>query len=395
MISFDEAIELIQSVAAPVGVDTLPIEAAVRRVLAAPVVARIDSPLTDVSTMDGYAVRDDDLQALPASLRVVAQSFPGRRWAGAVERGSCIRIFTGAAVPKGADRVVIQEIVQRAGGQAVLAQDPGAARFVRQHADDFAAGDEILPVGSLLNPRALVTAAAADVAELEVYRRPRVTVLSTGDELAEPGAAHQRADAVPDSVSVGVASLSEDWGAECIARERLPDDLSRMEEAAAAALEQSDLVVVTGGASVGEKDFAKTMFEHSGLGLIFSKLAIKPGKPAWLGSARGRLVIGLPGNPTSAMVTARLLLAPLLTGMSGRSVERALAWRSVPLGAPLPTGSDRETFHRAQHVGHAAVPLSFQDSGAQKALADADLLIRQRIGVPAKPAGDLVDVLDF
>jgi molybdopterin molybdotransferase len=395
MISFDEAIELIRSVAAPVGVDTLPIEAAVRRVLAAPVVARIDSPLTDVSTMDGYAVRDDDLQALPVSLRVVGQSFPGRRWAGAVERGSCVRIFTGAAVPEGADRVVIQEIVQRAGDQAAVAEDPGAARFIRQHAADFAAGDEMLPVGTLLDPRGLVAAAAADVAEVEVYRRPRVTVLSTGDELVEPGAAHQRADAVPDSVSPGVASLSEAWGAECIARERLPDDLSRMEAAAAAAFEQSDLVVVTGGASVGERDFAKAMFERSGLELIFSKLAIKPGKPAWLGSAGGRLVIGLPGNPTSAMVTARLLLAPLLTGMTGRSVERALAWRSAPLGASLPACGDRETFHRAQQVGPAAIPLSFQDSGAQKALAMADLLVRQRIGAPAKPAGDLVDVLDF
>jgi molybdopterin molybdotransferase len=168
-----------------------------------------------------------------------------------------------------------------------------------------------------------------------------------------------------------------------------------MQAAAESALEQADVVVVTGGASVGERDFAKAMFEGADLDLIFSKVAIKPGKPVWLGRARNRLVMGLPGNPTSAMVTARLLLAPLLAGLSGQPIERALSWQSLPLATPLKECGSRETFHRARRVAGAAEILSFQDSSAQKALAEADLLVRQRADAPALSAGDIVGVLDF
>ena len=144
--------------------------------------------------------------------------------------------------------------------------------------------------------------------------RPRLHILSTGDELAEPGTARERADAMPESVSFGVAALAQELGAECVGRTRVRDDLPRMEDVARAAIDDADLVVVTGGASVGEKDFAKTMFEPLGLELVFSKVSIKPGKPVWLGRVGQTLVMGLPGNPTSALVTARLLLAPLLAG---------------------------------------------------------------------------------
>jgi molybdopterin molybdotransferase len=168
-----------------------------------------------------------------------------------------------------------------------------------------------------------------------------------------------------------------------------------MEAAAASAVEFADIIVVTGGASVGEKDFAKAMFEPLGLELIFSKLSIKPGKPVWLGRVRGKLVMGLPGNPTSALVTARLLLAPLLAGMTAESIGRALAWRSIPLASPLGACGTRETFHRARLADGSAEVLSFQDSSAQKALAAADLLVRQRANTPALDVGELVEVLDF
>ena len=148
-------------------------------------------------------------------------------------------------------------------------------------------------------------------------------------------------------------------------------------------------------ASVGEKDFAKTMFDPVGLELVFSKLSIKPGKPVWLGRVGDKLIMGLPGNPTSALVTARLLLAPLLCGMAGQSIDRALAWRTMPLASPLGDCGARETFHRARYVNGAAEILSFQDSSAQKALARADLLVRQRAGTSATDAGALADVLDF
>ena len=189
--------------------------------------------------------------------------------------------------------------------------------------------------------------------------------------------------------------MAEQWGGECIGRTRLPDDLPRMQRAAETVIEAADLVVVTGGASVGEKDFAKAMFEPLGLELVFSKVAMKPGKPVWLGRVHGKLVMGLPGNPTSALVTARLLLAPLLAGLTGQPVERALRWHTEPLASPLDACGARETFHRARTVNGKAAILSFQDSSAQKALAQADLLVRQHANSPALAAGAEAGVLDF
>lgn len=168
-----------------------------------------------------------------------------------------------------------------------------------------------------------------------------------------------------------------------------------MEKAAAQEIGSADLVLVTGGASVGEKDFAKIMFEPAGLELIFSKVSIKPGKPVWLGRAGGTLVMGLPGNPTSALVTARLLLAPLLAGLSGREPLQALSWRAARLTAPLKECGPRETFHRARWSGNEVEIFAFQDSSAQKVLADANLLVRQRANSPEIRAGEEVKVLDF
>jgi molybdopterin molybdotransferase len=185
------------------------------------------------------------------------------------------------------------------------------------------------------------------------------------------------------------------WGTVCIGRQRLQDNLEAMSAAAKAAIEQADVVVVTGGASVGERDFAKAMFEPLGLELIFSKVAIKPGKPAWLGRVGRTLIVGLPGNPTSALATARLFLAPLLAGMSGRPIEVALQWRSVELASDLQPCGARETFHRARRIGETAELLANQDSGAQLALASADLLIRQPPNSNGLKPGAAVQALDF
>jgi molybdopterin molybdotransferase len=395
MISFDEALELVRSAAKPLERETVAVAEAAGRVLAMPVVAQIDSPRSNVSAMDGYAVRGEDLAALPAALKISGESFAGAGWNGRVEPGACVRIFTGAPVPAGADRIVMQENVRREGDLAIIEEAPGRALHIRRRGSDFAAGEQLLAAGRLLDPRAIVAAVAADLAALEVHRRPRLTILSTGDELAEPGTARAKTDAIPESVSFGVAALAGQWGADCIGRTRLRDDLAAMQSAAASALELADVIVVTGGASVGEKDFAKTMFEPLGLDLIFSKVSIKPGKPVWFGRTREKFVVGLPGNPTSALVTARLLLVPLLAGMTGQPLQRALAWRKAPLATPLDACGARETFHRARLANGAAEVLSFQDSSAQKALAEADLILRQGANTRALDAGEAVDVLDF
>jgi molybdopterin molybdotransferase len=395
MITLDEALAHVRAAAEPRDREVVAVGEAAGRVLAAPVIARISSPRSDVSAMDGYAVREADLAALPARLVIVGESYAGNSWNGTVGAGQCARIFTGAPTPAGADRVVIQEEVRREDNVAIIAGHPGNARHIRKRGGDFEEGHELLPSGRLLDKRAIVAAAAADEAKVEVFARPRVHILSTGDELAEPGTAADTPDAIPESVSLGVAALVHEWGAVVVGRTRLRDDLPAMEEMAARAVAHADLIVVTGGASVGKKDFAKTMFEPAGLDLIFSKVSIKPGKPVWLGCAGKALVIGLPGNPTSALVTGRLLLAPLLAGLSGRDPAEALLWRTASLSGWLDSCGARETFHRARRVGASVELLGYQDSAAQKALAEADVLIRQPAQSPAVPVGSEVTILDF
>lgn len=394
MISFDEAAAITAAAAVPIGTEDVGLDEASGRVLAAPVRAMVDAPPRNVSAMDGFAVRSADLAAFPARLKLIGQSFAGRGFEGRVGPGECVRIFTGAPVPDGADRVVIQENARRDEGD-VLIGAPGQARHVREQGTDFSEGETLLPAGRRVDYRALVAAAGADVDRLCVWKRPRVMLLATGDELTEPGSARSFPGCIPESISFGVMALARDWGANPVGRTRLPDRLAQMQAAAATAAGQADLVVVTGGASVGEKDFAMQMFEPLGLQLLFSRVAMRPGKPVWLGRAGKTLVLGLPGNPTSALVTARLFLAPLVTGLVGRDPGDALRWRMVPVSQPLSACDDRETFVRARWTGQAAQPVSNQDSGAQKALAGSDLLLRRPTGDAAIGAGTLVSALDL
>lgn len=393
MISFDEAIEIIGSIVQPMKVETMALDQAASRVLAGPVVAAIDSPRADVSAMDGYAVRGADLGAYPVSLSVVGESFPGAGWDGTLQHGQCVRIFTGAPLPSGADRIVIQERVRRGGDRIAIDNDPGPATWVRPRGKDFRVGDPVLATGRLLDPAALIAASGADVAEASVFAPPRLALLATGDELVAPGEARAAQLAVPDSATLGVAALAQQWGAEVVSCARAPDDLERLQAAAEDALESADVVVVIGGASVGERDFAKAMFEPLGLELLFSRISIRPGKPAWFGRARDRLVLGLPGNPTSALVTARLLLAPLLAAMQGRSAGDALAWEPAQLATPLRECDQRETFHRALLSAGNVSLVGFQESHAQRALAEAGVLLRQAANSPPVAVGETVQVL--
>lgn len=395
MITFDEAAALVAAIAVPLGTESAPLAQARGRVLAAAVLAERPSPTADVSAMDGYAVREADLAILPVTLPVAGESFAGAGFAGALPAGACLRIFTGAPLPAGADRVIIQEDVQRDGDRARFERPLSPRRHLRVAGSDFQPGDLLVPAGVRLNAQRLVAAAAANLGAVTVHRRPRLAVLATGDELAEPGDPGLHGDAIPESVSFGVAALAEDWGAAVVSRYRCGDDLSRLRQMAARAVDEADVVVVTGGASVGERDFACDMFAPLGLKLVFSKVAIKPGKPVWMGQVGDHIIVGLPGNPTSAMVTARLFLAPLLAGLSGRDPAEALAWRPMRLNAAMCLEGDRETFHRARAERGGATLTSDQDSSAQRALAASDLLVRRRPDAAPAAPGDLVEVLDL
>ena len=248
----------------------------------------------------------------------------------------------------------------------------------------------------LFRSAVLTVAAGADLTDLEVYRRPRVAILGTGDELAEPGTARDIDAAIPESVTFGVLGLAKAWGGEVVSRRRAPDDMAMLEHAARQALAAAEVVVVTGGASVGEKDFARQAFAFAEPEPVFSKVAIKPGKPAWLSrTADGKLILGLPGNPTSALVTGRLFLAPLLTGLGGDDPTLAHAWRELPLAEPLPATGDRETFVRARLTEEGLASLDNQDSGAQSPLAQTGVLIRREAGAAEAAAGEWVQALGF
>jgi molybdopterin molybdotransferase len=303
-------------------------------------------------------------------------------------------------MPNGADRCIMQEHARRSGDLVRFDPGYGPGWHVRGAGSDFAAGALLLAAGTRLNPRAVVAAAAADVSRVTVARSPRLAIIGTGDELAAPGSAHKRADSIADSVTFGVAAMAQAAGATVISRRIGADCLSTLGRLAEDALAAADVIIVTGGASTGERDYGKAMFAASGLDLIFAKVAIKPGQPVWLGRAKGKWVLGLPGNPTSAMVTARLFLLPLLTRLQGQAVSEAqpcaaLRWRRMPLAAGLAATGSRETFVRARWDDAGLVPLSDQQSGAQAALADADWLIRCVPGQPAGAAGDLVTALAF
>lgn len=395
MIGFDEAAARVLALAGALDCETVGLDEAFDRILARPLKAAVDAPAAATSAMDGYAVREADLTRTPVDLPVCDVIFAGRADPPPLPSGRCARIFTGAPLPPGADRVIMQETVGEADGRARFAQAPTGGRHVRARGSDFLAGDTLLAAGARLTAQRLVAAASADVATVSVVRRPKVLVLATGDELAEPGTSRSRPGTIPESVSFGVMGLARQWGAEALGRRRLADAPDDLEQAAALALAEADIVVVTGGASVGEKDHARAMFESSGLEFVFSKVAIKPGKPVWIGRAAGRIVVGLPGNPTSALVTARLFLAPIIAGLAGGDPQAALAWETAELTEPLPPTGDRETFLRGRRTGGGAGLVSSQDSGAQKALAECDLLIRRAAGAPAAAAGDRVDVLRF
>lgn len=393
LVSFDEASRVIAAHAKPLGVETVPIDAADGRILARPATARRSSPATLVSAMDGYAVRDADLAQLPARLPIAGKSFAGDGFGSTLPAGSCVRIFTGASAPAGTERIVMQEDVREEDGMAVFATCLSPRRHLRLPGSDFREGDTLVSAGSMLTPQRLIGIAAADLADVEVFRQPRVVIICCGDELAEPGSARQSADKIPESISYGIAALVRQWGGTVAARWRRPDNLVRLQAAAADAAALADVVVMIGGASVGEKDHAKDAFAPLQMEFLFTKVAIKPGKPVWFGRAGKTLIVGLPGNPSSALVTGRLFLAPLLAGLSGGTATDALDWRMMRSSAPIAGCSDRDVFSRATVMARSAVCLLDQDSASQKALADATHLIRRRSGDPSSGADALVETL--
>jgi molybdopterin molybdotransferase len=391
-LSVVEARQRMAAAVAPTSAETVSLDHACGRVLAENVAAVRDQPPFDASAMDGWAVRQADL-APAAVLDIVGESAAGRGWAAPLAPGQTVRIFTGAPVPHGADRVVIQEEARRDGGRLHPAPQ-GDRRHVRPRGADFRAGDVLLTAGDAVDPWRLSLAAAAGRDRLEVRRRPVVAVLAGGDELAEPGTTPGPWQ-IFDSNAAGLCALVRLWGGEAVRLAAVRDDDEAIKAAVAAA--QADLVVTVGGASVGDHDRVKPALAQMGLDLRVRTVAVRPGKPTWFGVLPdGGAVLGLPGNPASAFVCAELFLRPLVNAMLGCSPDPKP--QTAALCGLLKPNGPREHWMRARtwtdDEGRLrAAPFDDQDSSLIRIFAQADALIMQPPGAGASEDGETVTIL--
>ena len=376
--------------------ETVPLAGAAGRILAEPLLAAHSQPPFNASAMDGYAVRASDVVA-GRPLKLVGTSQAGQRFVGLMGPGQCVRIFTGAPLPIGADAVIMQEEAAAHGNMISFAQAPAAGRSVRLAGNDFAKGQELLAAGTCLTPAALALAAAANRPDLAVTRRLRIAVLATGDELVAPGNA-LGPDEIVASNNYGLVPMLAPYAEELRDLGIVADDKRALEAALLGAFDAgTDVLVTTGGASVGDRDYMQDVLVDLGVALDFWKIAMRPGKPLMFG-VRGRtLVFGLPGNPVSALVTAAVFLKPALRRWLGSARPLGRTWR-LPLAAATPANGPRRHYMRARLLtggsGATSVePIGETDSGHTSSLARADALIVQPENDPGQAPGSLVDIL--
>ena len=389
LLPVDEARARMLAEIAPLAAETVPLATSVGRVLAEEVRAVRDQPPFAASAMDGWAVRASDG---PGALRIVGESAAGHGYEGALASGEAVRIFTGAAVPAGADAVVIQEDAQR-DRDAVTVPAARMGQNVRPAGGAFRAGEVLLAPGVRIDPWRLSLAASAGRAEVSVYRRPRVALLSTGEEIVEaPG--EPGPFQIYDSGAPALAAMVAGWGAEARRAKPVRDEL----DAVIAALRDADadLVVTVGGASVGDHDLVRKAAEALGLSLRVESVSVRPGKPTFFGVlGDGRRLLGLPGNPASAFVCAEMFLHPILNAYQGAPPEPATI--TARLEQDLPANGPREHWMRAKlayAAGEVRVrPYRDQDSSLVSVFAAADALLRRLAGAPAAAAGEVVEVL--
>lgn len=390
LIPVAQAQQRLLALAPAIDTEMAPLPQTVGRWLAADVAALRDQPWTDLSAMDGYAIRFADL---PGPWRVIGESAAGGQAPGAIAPGEAMRIFTGAAMPQGADCVLVQEDAARDGTALGLAGEGPAApkKHVRRKGSDFARGQRLLAAGTRLAAPQIGLAALAGHGVLPVRRTIRIALFSTGNELVEPGR-QTRPDQLPASNGImlramlaGLPVLIDDLGI-------LPDDL----EAQAAAFRRAadaDVILTTGGASVGDHDLVKPAFEAAGGSVDFWRIALRPGKPLMAGRNGNALFLGLPGNPVSAFVTATLFLLPLVRHLAG-STHPLPPIHYAPLAQDMPAiTAPRAQYIRAALADGKIAPLANQDSAAMLSLSSANALLIRPASAPAARAGETVEYI--
>ncbi len=395
LLSVDEALQRILDGVEPTEAEPVAIEQARGRVLAHPLRALVTQPPFNASAMDGYAVRAGDVAQLPATLTVIGEAAAGHPFSSSVDKGQAVRIFTGAPVPDGADAIVIQEDADRDGARVTVRDGKPETGHIRTQGYDFRAGDTLLATGRRLGPREISLAAAMGHGKISVRRRPTVAILSTGDELVPPGS-RLGPGQITASNHLGIAALAEAAGAAPqqlgIARD------TRADLDAHFTLGQgADIIVTSGGASVGDHDLVGPVLQDRGMTLAFWKIAMRPGKPLMFGRLGQSRVLGLPGNPVSSLICSRLFLMPLiraLLGQPARNEKPVQARLSVALEANGP----RQHYMRAtSQLGPDGLvlvaPVRSQDSSLLAPLAEADCLLIRAPRAPAAPAGSVVSIL--
>ena len=372
-------------------IEVVPLADADRRVLAADLAARLTQPPFDASAMDGYALRAADAPRIGTELTVIGSAAAGHAFSGAVAAGQAVRIFTGAPVPEGADAVLIQEDAEKLEGDRIRTKfEVTKGRHVRPRGQDFREGETVLAAGTLVDFSHVTVTAAMNYAELSVYRRPRIAILATGDELVQPGTTPGAAQIIASN-TFGIAALVKENGGDVldlgIVGDREEDIAAAIARARAA---RADVLVTLGGASVGDHDLVQTTLRNAGMELDFWRIAMRPGKPLMVGQLENMQVLGLPGNPVASLVTGMLFLEPLVRKLARlperrRQIEGTTAER-------LPSNDQRQDYLRAKlsrdRDGNViAEAFEKQDSSMMKIFAHSDGLIVRPPHAPELPAG--------
>jgi molybdopterin molybdotransferase len=389
MIGVEDAQARLLALASPLPAIKVPVAEAVGHYLADDVVAKRTQPAADLSAMDGYAIRFTDM---PGPWRIIGESAAGRPFGSESGERESVRIFTGAHVPRGADCILVQEETRREDDMLTLTGDgpPGIGAHIRRSGDDFSTGDRLLEANSKITAGAVAAAVMGGYGKLMVGGRPKVTIIGSGDELLAPGEPCDDAH-IPSSNSVMLAAMLNDLPCKVEDGGIVADNLSDL-EAAFRNSAGSDIIVTTGGASVGDHDLVQKALRNVGAEIDFWKVAMRPGKPVMAGRLGEAIVLGLPGNPSSAFVTAFLFLLPLVRHLAG-SKSPLPELLSASLATDLPAGGIRADYFRARTENGLISMFNKQDSGMLTPLSHANALLLNPAHAPARPAGSKAQYL--
>ncbi len=401
LVAATDALQLILADARPLTSEPVALENAAGRVLANDLKALRTQPPFDASAMDGYGARQSDINSLPVTLKIIGQSAAGRPFGQPIGPGEAVRIFTGAQVPDGVDTIIIQEHTTPSVNHVQILKHAPAGKFIRRAGLDFREGETLLNKDRILDPQSIGLAASMNHRQIEVWKKPLVAIIATGDELVLPGE-KLKAGQIIASNSYALAAIAEQSGANAIDMGIARDTVDSLIELTSSAIERgADIIVTMGGASVGDHDLVLPAMQEAGFIFEFKKIAMRPGKPFLFAkkSVNGKIIrlLGLAGNPVSSIIAAQVFVRPLIGKLAGLPPAFALP-RPAVLGRDLPANDDRQEYMRASleldnEGTMVATPFNSQDSSMLANLTRADCLLIRPVGAPAAKISDPCEIV--